>query len=203
MVKVHWEESIGISELCLSFYLRRNISDRFFNLAPHFIYIHLFQIDFKETKLTFLNFYDAMEAFVKQLKKEKVMSWTLLNDSYIQRKQLVHRYLQNNICYFRSPISPWTGPQLRSLFRAFFLSMVNIFIMQKISLNWAPVHAFLNIGLNFVICFVIKLWKKFGAKFGSKASKKMKNLFFGGYIEWETSVYFCPLSVLFKPHWPS
>ena len=35
-------------------------------------------------------------------------------------KQLVHRYLQNNICYFRSPISPWRGPQWNSLFWAFF-----------------------------------------------------------------------------------
>ena len=36
-----------------------------------------------------------------------------------------------------------------SLFRAFFLSMVYVFTMQKISLNWAPLQDFLNIVLNF------------------------------------------------------
>ena len=46
LVNAHWEWSIGISELCLSFYLCPNISDRFFNLAPHFIRIQLFQIYF-------------------------------------------------------------------------------------------------------------------------------------------------------------
>ena len=46
LVKAHWEWSIGISELCLSFYLCPNISDRFFSLAPHFIRIQLFQIYF-------------------------------------------------------------------------------------------------------------------------------------------------------------
>ena len=39
--------------------------------------------------------------------------------------------------------------QLVSLFRAFFLSMVYVFTMQKISLNWAPLQDFLNIVLNF------------------------------------------------------
>ena len=42
---------------------------------------------------------------------------------------------KNFIFYFRSPISPWTGPQLKLLFRAFFLSMFYIFTMQKISLS--------------------------------------------------------------------
>ena len=71
-------------------------------------------------------------------------------------------------CYFRSLISPWRGPQLKSLFGGFFLSMVDIFTIQKISLNWAPLQAFLNIDHNFGnICFLKKLWKSFGAKFGS------------------------------------
>ena len=66
---------------------------------------------------------------------------------------------KNLIFYFRSLISPWRGPQLKSLFRAFFHSMVYIFTMQKIILNWAPLHAFLNIGLDFgQTCFQKRWW---------------------------------------------
>ena len=73
-----------------------------FRFPSHFIRIQIFQINFplilylKGTKWTLLN----------QLSKEKGTSWPFLNDTYIWRKQLVHRYLQNNICYFRRPISP-------------------------------------------------------------------------------------------------
>ena len=48
------------------------------------------------------------------------MRWTFFSDTNIWREQLVHRYSQNNICFFRSPISPWRGPQWKSLFGAFF-----------------------------------------------------------------------------------
>ena len=111
---------------------------------------------------------------------------------------------KNNICFFRSLISPWTGPQWKSLFRAFFLSMIYFFTMPKISLHWGPVQPFLNVDHNFgKNCFLKKLCKFFGTKFGSLPSEKMLNFLFGVVIEWETSVYFCPLFVLFKPHWPS
>ena len=52
----HWWCPIQIWQLWLPFYPRPNISDRFFNLAPHFIHIQIFVIDFEETKWTFLNF---------------------------------------------------------------------------------------------------------------------------------------------------
>ena len=72
---------------------------------------------------------------------------------------------KNNICFFRSPISPWTGPQWKSLFGAFFLSMVYIFTMPKIGLHWGPVQPFLNVDHNFSKnCFLKKLWKNFGTK---------------------------------------
>ena len=56
LVKAHWRRPIQIWQLCLPFYPRPNISDRFFNLAPHFIRIQIFQIDFEETQWTFFNF---------------------------------------------------------------------------------------------------------------------------------------------------
>ena len=71
-VKAHWECSVEILELLLSFYLCSNISDRFFNLTPHFIRIQIFQIYLKETKWTFFIFHFSIcNAFVKQLRKKK------------------------------------------------------------------------------------------------------------------------------------
>ena len=36
------------------------------------------------------------------------------------------------------------------------------------------------------------------AKFGSEPTQNMQQISFGGFIEWEISVYFCPLLVLSK-----
>ena len=114
------------------------------------------------------SYYRAIETFVQQLRKEKGTSWTHLNDPNIWCKQVAQKFLQNNICYFRSTISPWRGPKWKSLFRAFYLRMAYIFTMPKISLRWGPLQPFLNIDHDFDnICFLKKLWKKIGTKFGS------------------------------------
>ena len=132
------------------------------------------------------------------------MRWTFFSDTNIWRKQLVHRYLENNICYFRSPISPWRGPQWNLLFGAFFLGMVYIFTIPKISLHWGPLQPFLNIDRDFDnICFLKNLQKKFGTKFGSLPSKKVQNFLLGRFIERETRVYFWPFFNIQKPYWPS
>ena len=52
------------------------------------------------------------------------------------------------------------------------------------------------------------VFKKCGEYFlvqnlGHNHLKKCKISCLVGFIEWKTSVYFCPLLVLFKPHWPS
>ena len=118
--------------------------------------------------------FHAKETFVKQFRKEKGTSWTLLNYPNIWSKHVAERFLQNNICFFRNPISPWTGPQWKSLFWAFFLRMAYIFTMPKISLHWGPVQPFLNIDHDVDnICFLKKLRKKFGTKFWSWSSKKV------------------------------
>ena len=70
--------------------------------------------------------------------EEKGTSWTLLIITNIWLWHLVKGYLENNICYFRTTISPWRGPQVKSLFRTFFFGMVYIFTIQKISLDWGP-----------------------------------------------------------------
>ena len=114
----------------------------------------------------------------------------------------MHRYLQNYICYFRSPISPWTGPQVKSLFRTFFFGMVYIFTIQKISLDWGPVQPFLNFDHDFGhICFLKKLWNFFGTKSGSYSGQKIISFSLGVFFDWEISIYFCPLFVHFRTLW--
>ena len=143
--------------------------------------------------------YHAIETVVHQLRKDRGTSWTLLNDPNIWGKQVAQRYLQNNLRYLWSPILPWSRPCSKSLFRAFFLGMVYIVIIQKISFEWDRLQAFSNIDHDFDnICFLKKLRKKFDTKFGSWSTKKVQNFLFGGFNEWKISVYFGPLFVLVK-----
>ena len=85
----------------------------------------------------------------------------------------MHRYLQNNICYFRSPISPWRGPQSNSLFRTLFINKFYIFTMPKINMDWGPLQPFLSIDHDFGhICFLKKLWNFFGTTSGTYSSQQ-------------------------------
>ena len=130
----------------LHYWLRpiEGVQFRFDNFGSHFIRVQIFQIDFSTLLLILSAFkyfrlilkrpnehfsisfshYHAIETFVQQLRKEKGTSWTLLNDPNIWSKQVAQRFLQNNICYFRSLISPWTGPHPTSLFWGFYLGTV-------------------------------------------------------------------------------
>ena len=98
-------------------------------------------------------------------------------------------------CFFRSLISPST-----SLFWGFFLSIVYIFTMPKISLDWGPIQPFLNIDNNFGnICFLKRNMKLFLAQnLGHNSLTKYQISCFVGFNQWETGVYSGPLFVLFK-----
>ena len=119
---------------------------RFDNFGSHFIRVQIFQIDFSTLPLILSAFkYFRMilkrpnehfsislfnlQCICQTTQEGKGTSWSFLNYPNIWLRYLVQGYLENNICYFRSPISLWTGPQLKSLFWAFFLSMVFIFTM--------------------------------------------------------------------------
>ena len=138
LVKAHWRCPIQIWQLWLPFYPRPNISDRFFNLAHHFTCIQIFQIDFEETKWTFFISIHAKETFVNKFRKEKGTSWTLLNDPNIWCNQVVRRFLQNNICYFRSPISPWRAALRNTLFSNFFLQITKLKKCKKFRPSQTP-----------------------------------------------------------------
>ena len=104
---------------------------RFDNFGSHFICVQIFQIDFS-TLLLILSAYKyfrlilrrpnehfsisvwnfhAKETFVKQFRKEKGTSWTLLNDSYIWSKQVAQRFFQKNIHFWTDgrPSGPLHG----------------------------------------------------------------------------------------------
>ena len=77
-VKAHWKWVLEIPWLCLSFYLPPNISEMFFNSAPHFISIQIFQLHFLGDKVhssslelgrkrVELNVYESFKYFPQEL----------------------------------------------------------------------------------------------------------------------------------------
>ena len=88
--------------------------------------------------------FNAIKRFL-MTEQEKETSWTLFNFPNIWARQRVQIYLRNYICYSRNSISPWTGPQTKTIFWSFFPRMVHTMTTKKISLVWAPVQAFLYI----------------------------------------------------------
>ena len=77
--------------------------------------------------------------------------------------------------------------------------MVYIFIIQKISFEWVRLQPFLNTCCKFAqICHINIIRYFFFTKYGSWPAQNKQQIPFGGFIEGETSVFFCPLFVLFK-----
>ena len=78
----------------------------------------------------------------------------------------MHKYLQNTNSNLQTSISPWSRPRSTSLFWAFFLGMVYIFILQKIGPEWDRLQHFCTFAVilvkysaptssNFFLC---KIW---------------------------------------------
>ena len=109
---------------------------------------------FKGTKWTLLN----------QLSKENRTSWTLSN---IWPKWLVQRYLQNTISNLQTSILLWSRPRSATLFWAFFLDMVYISILQKISPERDRLQHFCTFALILAKFSVQMSQTKFCAKKGS------------------------------------
>ena len=117
-------------------------------------------------------------------------------------KQVAQRYLQNNICYLWSPISPWSRPCSKSLFRAFFLGMVYIVIIQKISFEWDRLQAFSNIDHDFDnICFLKKLRKKLLQNLGNDHPKCAKFLVWWFFFNVKQVFTYDHLLNLQKSYW--
>ena len=102
---------------------------------------------------------NTIEAFVKQLRKEKGMNWTILKNTYIWHKQLVHRYVKNNINFKKSNFT-MNGAPVKVVF---FVSLYFHHTKNQPSLR--SVQPFLNIDHNFGnICFL----KSYNFLLGSK-----------------------------------
>ena len=95
----------------------------------------------------------------------------------------MHRYLQNNICYFRSPISPWTGPQWNSLFWAFFSTWSRLSPYQKSASAEAPFNLFWTLTM---ILAIFAFWKSYEIflvqNLGHNLHKKCKIVRFGNSL---------------------
>ena len=85
--------------------------------------------------------FNAIKRFL-MTEQEKETSWTLFNFPNIWARQQVQRYLKNYICYFRNSISPWTGPQTKTIFWSFFLGMIHTKTTKKSASSEPPFRLF-------------------------------------------------------------
>ena len=97
------------------------------NIASHFICIQLFQMEISAlplilfaSKYSRYNFRGWNEQFQITTKAWKGPSWTFFMILRYFTQELLPKYFQKDIYYFRSPFSLWWGPSRRSLFWTFF-----------------------------------------------------------------------------------
>ena len=111
----------------------------------------------------------------------------------------MHRYLPNDICYFRSPISPWRGPLWNSLFWVFYGHGLYFHHIKNqpplgppstFPEHWPTFWPYL-FSENVLKLLWYKIWVMFWLK-------KMISFSLGVFLDWETSIYFSPLFVHFR-----
>ena len=104
---------------------------------------------------------------------------------------IIAQIFGKNICYSKSPISPWRGPQWKSLFWAFLLNSLWSPSTQKISFHWAPLLAFPNVWLNiFKFCFLNICCNFWGKISGSKPCQSNFIWTNMPFFRWEIRPYF-------------
>ena len=121
---------------------------RFLDFASHFICLQIFQIGFsterlilsvsKYSRYIFSGRNAQFSIGTKQEKGRVECLW----EFQIFYQGIIAQIFGKNICYFKSPISPWRGPQSKSLFWAFLLDSLWSPFTHKISYDWAPLLAF-------------------------------------------------------------
>ena len=128
---------------------------RFPNFASrlHIIYIIIFQISFSTERLILSAYkYSTYilrgwnEQFSIGTKAGKGWSWTFVTVSNIL--PIIFNYLPNFFWYFRSSISPWRGPQWKTLFQ-----LAKIHHQAKNQHSLRPPLAFPNLWRNICILF--------------------------------------------------
>ena len=132
------------------------------------------------------------------------MRWTFFSDTNIWREQLVHRYLQNNICFFRSQISPWRGLSGSRYLELFFSAGPIFSSYQKTASTEAPFNLFWTLT---VILTIFASWKIFEKNLvqnlGHYHLKKCKSSCLGGFLKEKQESTFDLFSNFQKPYRPS
>ena len=97
----------------------------------------------------------------------------------------------------------WSRPHSTSLFWAFFLGMVYIFIVQKISPEWARLQPFLNICCNFGQKCRINVIRFFSAQnMGHNLLKTCSKYHLVGLLNEKQVSTFGHFLNISKPYWP-
>ena len=128
-------------------YIEKNIlhKPKVMRSAPHFLKVT--QIEFDHDNYAIM--------IIRKEKNEKSFKYFT--------HELLRKWLLQIICYFKSPISPWRGPQWRSQFWSFLLDLLWSPSTQKISFHWAP---FLSLTFGLISSMFVFLI--FAAIFGVK-----------------------------------
>ena len=127
----------------------------------------------------FIRKFNAIKRFL-MTEQEKETSWTLFNFPNIWARQQVQRYLKNYICYFRNSISPWTGPQTKTIFWSFF-SEWSILWPQKKSASSEPPFRLFYTFVIFLAIFTLstRAENNLAQNLGHNLNKKCKIVSFG------------------------
>ena len=119
---MHWEGDIGITELYLSFYPCTNISDRF---PSHF----------------FIFVGDKMNTVINSVRKKgRAESFWMI--PIFDASKLCTDICKTIFAFFKPKFQHEDGLVQHRYFELFFLGMVNIFILQKISPERDRLHLF-------------------------------------------------------------
>ena len=109
----------------------------------------------------------------------------------------MHKYLQKTNSNFQTCIWPWGRSRWATLFWAFFLGMVHIFILQQIVAQRARLHPF------YICCSLLSYllhWSHpifFCVKFGTLRTQKEQQIWIGDCFGWANEVYFANFLHLF------
>ena len=124
---------------------------RFLDFAFHFIFFQIFQIDFSTeclmssvSKYSIYDLRGQIAQFSIRTKAWKEASWVLWEFQIFPTGIIAQIFEEKNICYFRSPNSPWREPQSVAIL-SFFVDSLRTTPTHKISYNWGPILAFSNI----------------------------------------------------------
>ena len=155
--------------------LIESVHQRFLEFASHFICLQIFQIDFSAeylilsaSKYSRYNFWGRNAQFFIGTRQEKGQVECLWEFQIFSPEIIAQIFEEKIFVFFKSPISPWRGPQSKSLFWAFFLNSLWSPSTKKISFDWAPLLAFPNVLHNICkFCFINVCCKFLGQESGS------------------------------------